>query len=90
MIEVLSESKPKARKNYDCMASEFILNNGVDGMGFTRPELRSISKARKNGYKILKGEIYMRQNNKFDGELYTFKAIPAIAEICFKYDLFAV
>ena len=90
MIEVLSESTPKARKDYDCMACEFILNNGVQGMGFTRPELRTISKARANSYKILKGEVYMCQNNKFDGRLYTFKAIPAIAEICFKYDLFAV
>jgi len=89
MIEVLSESTPKARKDYDCMACEFILNNGIDGMGFTRPELRIISKARKSGYKILKGDVYMCQNNKFDGELYTFKAIPEIAAICFKYDLFA-
>lgn len=90
MIEVLSESTPKARKDHDCMACEFILNNGVDGMGFTRTELRVISKARKNGWKILKGDVYMRQNNKFDGELYTFKAIPEIAEICFKYDLFDI
>ena len=58
-------------------------------MGFTRPELRIISQARKSGDKILKGDVYMCPNNKFDGELYTVKAIPEIAAICFKYDLFA-
>ena len=53
MIEVLSESTPTARKDHDCMACEFILNNGIDGEGFTRPELRALSKAKKNKRRIV-------------------------------------
>lgn len=87
-IQVLSESTPIAKKSHDCMACEFIFNNGIDGNGFTRPELRAISKARRNKCKILKGEEYIKQNNVCDGEFYMFKAIPAMHDICIKYDMY--
>ena len=90
MIEVLSESTPKANKDHDCDACVWVLNQGIDGMGFTRPELRALSAARKNKWKIVKGQRYIRQNNKLDDNLYTFKCLPAIHAICLKYDLYAV
>lgn len=87
-VQILSESTPVARKKHDCMACEFILNNGIDGNGFTRPELRAISKARKNKWQIVKGEKYTKQNNISYGDLYTFKAITEMHAICIKYDMY--
>tara|TARA_R110001632_G_scaffold136095_1_gene251644 strand:- start:67 stop:342 length:276 start_codon:yes stop_codon:yes gene_type:complete len=81
-IQVLSESTPKARKDHDCMASDFILASGSDGFGYSFAELRVIAKAKKHNYKIVKGQKYIKQNNKADGELYTFKAIPEMHQIC--------
>lgn len=85
-VTVLSELTPVARKKHRCMASEFILNYGINGFGYSFSELRSIAKARKNGYKIVKGQKYIRQNNICDNALYTFKAIPEMHEICLKYE----
>lgn len=88
MIRVLSESEPVARKPHDCMASGFILAHGVNGNGYSFAELRAIAKAKKNKYKVIKGQKYIRQNNTFDGELYTFKAIPEMHEICLNHELY--
>lgn len=54
---------------------------------FTFAELRQIVKARKKGWKILKGEKYIRQTCKND-HIYAFKAIPEIHKICIKYDMY--
>jgi len=86
MIVILSESKPLARKAHNCMACDFILSCGVNGFGYTFAELRLIVKARRNNYKIVKGQKYIRQNNICDGDIYTFKAIPEMHELCLKYD----
>ncbi len=86
MIRVLSESTPTAKKEHECMASEFILADGISGNGYSFAELRTIAKAKRNGYKVVKGQKYIRQNNVFDGEFYTFKAIPEMHEICLKHD----
>ena len=90
MNVTLSESTPKARKDYDCDACTWLINSDIDGQGFTRPELRSISAARKNKWRIAKGQKYLRQNNVFDGAIRTFKAIPEIDAICHKYDLYDI
>ena len=57
---------------------------------FTFTELRKIVKARRNGWKIKKGEKYIRQNNvdETSGDFYTYKAIPAIHDICIKNDVY--
>ena len=85
---VLSENTPTARKEHDCMACEWVWNTGIDRCGFTRPELRTLSKARKNEWRILKGEKYIRATIKDDADIYTFKAIVAVHDICLKYDLY--
>ena len=91
MTKVLSEYRPTAIREHDCMACEWILNGGgIDGAGFTRPELRTLSRARKNKWKIIKGQEYIRQGNTHDGEIYTFRAIPEIHKICLKYDLYEI
>lgn len=88
MVTVLSESMPKARKSHSCMASEIILAGGINGFGYSFSDLRIIAKAKKNKFQIIKGQEYIRQNNKCDGDIYTFKAIPGMHQICIDHDLY--
>lgn len=88
MVEVIFESTPVARKSHNCMASEYILNGGINGFGYTISELRSIVKAQRNSFQIIKGQKYINQFNKCYGEVYSFKAIPAMHDLCVKYDLY--
>ncbi len=87
MIETIKEIKPKARKSHDCMACDFLLEEHRGGQ-FTFSELRLIARAKRNSWQIQKGEIYIRQTNVFDGDVYDFKAIPAIHQICVKHGLY--
>ena len=89
MIELLSETTQRARKEYGCDASEFLYANclsDLDGITFT--EKKAIANARRNNWKIKPGEEYFKQISKYDGEFCMFRAIPAIDEICRKYDLY--
>ena len=88
MIEILSEREPIANKYHDCNACEFILSEWINGFGFTRSELRTLLKARNNKWRIVPGQKYIKQNIKSDDELYTFKAIHDVHDICLKYDLY--
>lgn len=90
MVKVLSESKQIARKDYECEACTCVLNQGYDGMGFSREERRTLVKARKNNWKIVKGQEYLKQKNIYEGVVFKFKAIPSVHDICIKYDLYAV
>lgn len=90
MCMLISESKPTARKAHNCMAWEYL-----DGFGFgdfghelTYAEKRAIVRAKLNGGKIQPGEQYIRQFMNWDGEIGTYRAIPAIHDICIKYDVF--
>lgn len=57
MVTILREEFPTARKAHDCMACEWILSEtGIDGYGFTRPDLRVLAKARRNNWKIKKAK----------------------------------
>jgi hypothetical protein len=53
----------------------------------TFAELRDIVKARQNNWRIKPGERYNKSILVMDGYLSTWRAIPAIEEICFKYNL---
>jgi hypothetical protein len=90
MIEVLSDTKPKARKEYSCDASEWLQSDDWwrSSGQLTFTELRSIVKARDNNWRIKKGDVYAKQINKVDGDLGTFRAIPAIHEICSKHNIY--
>jgi len=86
MWETLRTSKPKARKNYDCMACEWI-REGEIRSGYTFSEYRAIIRARNNNWEIQKGDVYSQATCRQDGEFYTWRAIPEIEAICFKYDI---
>jgi hypothetical protein len=87
MIEVISESKPVARKKYRCDACEYVLNEVNQGT-FTIAEYRLIVAAKRNGYAIVPGQQYIKQFNKDGGDTYTFRGIPAMHDLCVKYDLY--
>lgn len=89
MITVIHQSTPKARKEYNCDACEFIFGFGnIRDYKFTFSEWRSIIKARDNNQKIKKGDKYIRQFNKYGNETYTFRAIPEMHAICIKYEYY--
>lgn len=89
MTEIIKQTKPKARKNHYCMASEWLNQCGnLRGLTFTFSEWRAIIKARDNNWEIQKGDIYINQRNVDCGDIFTFKAIPEIHEICIKYDYY--
>ena len=85
MATLLSESEPVARKDHNCDACES-LNYHNNGLTFS--ELRDVVKAKRNGWKIKKGQKYIRQNILSSEGIYTFKAIPEIDYICRKYDFY--
>jgi len=87
MAIILSESKPIAKKVHHCNASEFIreyINQGH----FTVSDYRQIVKAKRNNWRIMPGERYIRQVIVRDGDFYCFKAIPEMDALCWKYDLY--
>lgn len=70
------------------MACEFIFSEGVSGFGYSFLELRAIANAKKNMCKIKKGDKYINKVVEHEGEIYTFRAIPSIHQICLDYDLY--
>jgi hypothetical protein len=80
---------PVAKKQHDCMASEWIVNALSDIVGMCNySEKRELVKARRNKWKILPGQKYLRQAMVWGGSLGTFKAIPEMHCICVKYDIY--
>ena len=77
-----------ARKEYNCMAWEWLSNDELETGVLTFSELRSIVKVGRNKGKILKGEKYLcapgvcidESNNTRKKE--PFRAIPEIDAIC--------
>lgn len=86
MPELISESFPRARKDYICQACE-VIRDFLGDEEFSFSECKEIVKARRNNWKIKKGERYFRQVLK-DGSIYTWRAIPEIDQICRDHDLY--
>jgi hypothetical protein len=81
---------PKARKDYHCMACENIQQawNDADIQALPDNERDAYELARSHNFRIHKGEKYVCQSGVYDGEFYTFRGIPAMVDICHKYELF--
>ena len=86
MAQLISETRPKARKQYQCDACS-VFNERGELKDLTIDEKDDYLKAQANDYMILPGETYIKQIVK-DDVIGTFRAIPAIFDICVKYDLF--
>jgi hypothetical protein len=76
-----------ARKGYWCDASRIVLEAGDFG-AMTRADLRLLAKARRDGWKIKKGQIYVKCSGIVDGEWTTFRARPEINSLCECYGLY--
>jgi hypothetical protein len=75
-------TEPKARKEYRCDASDFLLNIGLDCQDWTIEEQKAIDDARDQKWKIPKGTKYEKCEGMFEGEFTVFRARPDINAIC--------
>ncbi len=94
MIEVIKEATPLSRKFYDCDACLFItncdsLNDFAVNNNLTFTECRALVRAKQAGFKIKPGIKYIKQVNKMEGRVYTFRAIPEIHAIAIKCDVYS-
>ena len=87
MDTLLTDARPKARKDHRCDAWHWI-EMGAPFDWLTFAEKREIIKAKRNGYVIKKGDVYVRQSGLYEGEIITFKAIPGLHQICLDYGLY--
>jgi hypothetical protein len=86
-VESIRYEKVKARKNHVCDACSALIDGMVYPDDFNSEEVEILRPAFEAGWNIKKGEIYERQTNKMDGEIYTFKARPEVLPIYFKYNM---
>lgn len=84
-----TESKQVARKDYQCDAMDWICNIGYGENEYDPEDWAAIEKARSEGCKILKGQIYVKVSGKWDGEMSVFRARPEINDICRKYEIYS-
>jgi len=85
----LAERQPIARKEYVCDACQFLFDTGLinDGL-FSIREYRMIVQAKRNGYKIKKGQQYIKQITADGGKIFTYRAIPEIHDLVVKHGLY--
>lgn len=76
-----------ARKEYNCDASDWLLNAGLDSEDWTDVEREQISKAKKEGWKILKGTEYTKTEGMWEGDFTVYRARPELQKILDKYDM---
>lgn len=81
------ESTPIARKDYNCDASDFLCEM-IGEVKFSFAELRLIVKAKRDKWRIKKGQKYLKVKGKWDGDFCTFRARPELDDICRKHELY--
>lgn len=85
---LISEKYPVSRKDRPCMACETLSYWGIRAKDFTFAERRQLAIARRNGWRIKTGEKYLKQFIVCCGDAGTFQAIPAMHNLCLKYDMY--
>lgn len=84
---ICTTTTPTARKDYPCEASQLIINV-CDWSMFTFAEKRMLVKARRDGWKIKKGQQYVKCSGKWEGEWTEFRARPEMNDLCQKYNIY--
>lgn len=85
---IIREHLRLARKEYECMASDWIIECGLKNLPpLTFAEWRQIIRARDDNWRIPKGSNYLVQVIKGD-DIFTFRARPEMHAICVKYELY--
>ena len=87
MWDFATETRPVARKDYDCQAWPWIDNSGCYPNDFDEEEVAIIEKARSEGFKIIKGTKYLRVSGKWEGEMTTYCARLDLQGICDDHEL---
>jgi hypothetical protein len=82
MWDVATTTTQTARKDYQCEASNWIIETGIGEFPFSFAELRLIAKAKRDDWKIKKGQQYVKVCGKWDGEWSVFRARPEINNLC--------
>ena len=89
MPEIFREARHTARKTYTCNACEWVSNGETwREHSLTYAELREIAKARRNQWKIVPGQEYIKWVGIEYGEFMVWRGIPAIDAICHKYNVY--
>ena len=81
-----NESKPSARKAYECDACEWLINVGTDDL--SEDELTLYEQAKNESFSIQPGQTYVKVEGIWDGEFTVFRARPEIHELCIKYNIY--
>ena len=91
-MEFIRKREPVARKDYPCEASEWLVEDCyyLDDIGsLTFSEKKVLVKARRNNWKVKKGDKYIRFTQRScEGQIFDSKVIPEIHAICLKYDIY--
>jgi hypothetical protein len=87
MATLLSQSTPIAKKDHPCDACHW-LNEGGFPDGVTISEIKAYIRAKRDGFKIKKGQKYIKHVQIWCGDFSVFKARPEIDAICHKYELY--
>lgn len=90
MTQLISQKEPVARKNYRCMAYDWIKDQGWAEGDYTLEEAKAIEQMKGRGGMIEKGEKYIRQFCVNGGDSWTWKANKEMHDICLKYDMYEV
>lgn len=101
MVELIKEHIRVAKKDHHDDSAEFLIEamdwtreGSLPGDKVGKHsrlkfcELRAVAKLKANGWKIKKGQTYIEQHNKQDGEIYVFRTMPEILRICIKHKLY--
>jgi hypothetical protein len=90
MCTLIAEQMVKSsRKDYQCQAAYWLHECGLNNlpkMNFS--EYREIIKAKRQSWKVLKGQSYTKQFIVDGGQSWTFRAIPELHKICLKYEIY--
>lgn len=76
-----------ARKDHPSEGWEYLDESDYMHYGLTFTEYRAVIAAKRNNWKILKGEVYTERVGTWEGEICHQRLIPAIDAILHKYDM---
>ena len=86
--EVSTETRPVARKEYGCVACEWIAQADW-GQGYMKfADLRTVVKIRREDCKIKIGDRYIKICGLWEGEWTTFRARIDADSLCQDYELY--
>ncbi len=86
MVEVIYHTEKRARKDYTCdLYEDFREVNLPNDLTEAEQQAVAIYSGKKG--KILKGDLYVRQFNKFEGQPCTWRADKAMFDLFCKYKL---